>query len=72
MRIVKRLIHYVIKKIGYSSIMYVPPQCEFRTKSVDVTNKTNSVLEILIRGFKERRKEAREDDTVGTNNQERL
>lgn len=65
-----RIIRYVIKKIGFSELLTVPPQSEFHTKEISVSNKTDNCLEILTRNFPDRRKEDRRDDTLGIDNTE--
>jgi len=61
----QKIIQYVIKKIGFSELLTVPPRAEFYTKDLVVSNKTDECLVLLTRKFTDRRKEERRDDTLG-------
>lgn len=65
-----KIIQYVIKKIGFKTLLIVPPQAEFHTREIDVSNKTDECLELLTRQFPDRREEERLDDALERNNNE--
>lgn len=65
MRIIKMIANYVIKKIGFKHLFIVPPNSEFHTRDMDVSNKSAKCLQFLTREFDERRKEGRRNDTLG-------
>lgn len=61
---IKKLLNFIMKKLGYEETLIVPPNADFHTKNFSVSNKTDKCLIFWTTYFTERRKEERRDDPI--------